>query len=99
MDFTSEVVLWVTGLVIGFFLGWLTNWYFYRKQRKENEANSESIKQIRQFVGADIKTRNDKRGKLVEKPDGSIAIEWHQSLPSSVVVSATSKVEVKKKEE
>ena len=106
MDMTSEVLLWVMSLVIGFIFGWLTNWHFYKKQRKENEVNAELLKQIQQstgaleqYVGAQIRLGDDKRGKIVKRPDGTIVIEWQVSLPSSVTVSAKPQIEVKRKEE
>jgi len=61
-----EIVLWFLGLILGFILGFFANWFFYRKQRKESEANAEVLKQIRQYVGAQIRLGNDKRGKIVQ---------------------------------
>jgi len=77
-----EIGLWILGLVIGFILGWLTNLYFYRKQRKETEAYAEFLKQIRQYVGAKISLGNDKRGKIIENPDKTIAIRWTRDISS-----------------
>lgn len=83
-------------MILGFVLGFIANWYFYRKQRKENEANTKILKQIRQYVGAQIRLGNDKRGKIVQNPDGTIAIEWHVNLSETFTVS--DKVSEKKKE-
>jgi len=79
----------------GFILGFFANWYFYRKQRKESEANAEVLKQIRQYVGAQIRLGNDKRGKIVQNPDGTIAIAWHVNLSETLTVS--DKVSTEKK--
>jgi preprotein translocase subunit YajC len=92
MDLTYEIVLWFLGLVIGFILGYLTNLYFYRKQRKENEASAEILKQLRQFAGAQIRLGDDKRGKIVERQDGTIAVEWQANSTERVVI--TDKLEV-----
>lgn len=99
MDLTFEIGLWLLGLVIGFILGWFTNWYFYKKQRKESEAQANILKQIRQYVGAQIRLGDNKRGKIVENPDGTIAIEWYADLSSSITLSAGVNVEVKKGKE
>ena len=72
--------LWIVGLIIAFILGWFTNWYFYKKQHKENEASAEILKQIRQYVGTQIRLGNDKRGKIVEREDGTIAIDWQINI-------------------
>ena len=84
-------------LVLGFILGFIANWHFYRKQRKENEANAEILKQIRQHIGAQIRLGNDKRGKIVERKDGTIGIDWKLEFKETVGVSAKPKVEVEKK--
>lgn len=94
-----EIALWLLGLISSFILGFFTNWYFHRKQRKENEANAEVLKQIQQYVDAEIRLGNDKRGKIVKRPDGTIAIDWKIELMESVGVGATPKVEVEKKSE
>jgi len=94
-----EIALWLLGLILSFILGFFTSWYFYRKQRKENEANAEVLKQIQQYVDAEIRLGNDKRGRIVKRPDGTIAIDWKIKLMESVGVSATPKVEVEKKRE
>lgn len=93
-----EISLWILGLIIAFILGWLTNWYFYKKQRKENEASAEILKQIRQYVGSQIRLGNDKRGKIVEREDGTIAIDWQINISETVLVSDKLHVEKKKKE-
>ena len=97
-----EVALAILTFILGLFL----SWYFYRKERKENEklrkqneANAEIIKQLRQYIGAKIRLGNDKRGKIVERPDGTIAIDWTIELKEPVTVSATPRVEVEKKKE
>jgi type II secretory pathway pseudopilin PulG len=94
-----DIALWILGLILSFILGFFTSWYFHRKQRKENEANAEVLKQIQQYVDAEIRLGNDKRGKIVKRPDGTIAIDWKIELVESVGVSATPKVEVEKKRE
>jgi len=99
MDLSYEIVLSVTSLIIGVILGWLTNWHFYKKQSKENEANAETLKQLGQYADAQIRVGNDKRGKIVKRPDGTIAIEWQVDLSSSVTVDAKAKIEVKKRNE
>ena len=91
MDLVFDIVL----LILGFVLGFLANWYFYRKERKESKANAEFMKQIRQYVGAVIRLGNDKRGKIVERPDGTIAIDWRVTL--SETLSISDKVSTKKK--
>ena len=95
MDLIFEIALWFLGLILGFILGFFSNWYFYRKQRKESKANAEFLKQIRQYVGAQIRLGNDKRGKIVENPDGTIAIAWHVNPSETLTVS--DKVSTKKK--
>jgi type II secretory pathway pseudopilin PulG len=94
-----DIALWILGLILSFILGFFTSWYFHRKQRKENEANAEVLKQIQQYVDAEIRLGNDKRGKIVKRPDGTIAIDWKIELVGSVGISATPKVEVEKKRE
>jgi uncharacterized protein YneF (UPF0154 family) len=93
MDLTYEIALWALGLVVGFILGWLTNWYFYKKQLKENEVNSLTLKQIRQYIGAQIRVGDDKRGKIVERPDGTIAVNWQVNV--SEFLGASASVETK----
>ena len=92
MDLVFDIVF----LIMGFVLGFLANWYFYRKGRKESKANAEFLKQIRQHVGAMIRLGDDKRGKIVEREDGTIAVDWKLELKESIGVSATPKVELKK---
>jgi hypothetical protein len=93
----SEIALWLLGLVLSFISGFFISLYFHRKQRKENEANAEVLRQIRQYVDAEIRLGKDKRGKIVKRPDGTIAIDWKMELMASVETSATPKVEVEKK--
>ncbi len=95
MDLMIDIVL----LILGFVLGFVANWYFYRKQRKENEANTEVLKQIRQYIGAQIRLGNDKSGKIVQRKDGTIAIDWTLEFTEKVGVNATHKVEVEKRSE
>lgn len=83
-------------IVLGFILGYITNWYFYRKQSKENKADSELLKQIRQYVGAEIRKGNDQNAKIVENPDGTIHIETSRNLPARITVGAEAKAEIKK---
>jgi len=94
-----EITLWFLGLILSFVLGFFTSWYFHRKQRKENEANAEVLKQIRQYVDAEIRLGNDKRGRIVKRPNGTIAIDWKIELMETLGLSATTKAEVKKKRE
>ena len=89
-----EIVLWFLGLFLGFVLGFFANWYFYRKQRKENEANDKILKELRQHKNAQIRLGDDKRGKIVERPDGTIAIDWAVELRENIKTSATFKAEV-----
>jgi hypothetical protein len=97
MDLTYEIVLWFLGLIIGFILGWLTNWYFYKKQRKENEPSAEILEQLRQYVGAQIRLGEDKKGKIVERPDGTIAVDWQEKFKEIAVIRDTFEVIVNKK--
>ena len=99
MDLAYEIVLWVVGLIIGFILGWLTNWYFYNKQRKENELNSLTLKQIRQYIGAQIRVGDDKRGKIVERPDGTVTVNWQVNVSESIGISDSVKTELIKGKE
>ena len=87
MDFVFEIGLSLLWIVIGFILGWFTNWYFYKKQRKENEASAEILKQLRQYVGAQIRLGNDKRGKIIENPDKTIAIRWTIAFSSNATLT------------
>jgi len=75
----------------------LLSFYFYRKGRKESKANAEILKQLRQYNGAVIRLGNDKRGKIVERPDGTIAIDWYVTI--SETLSLNDKVTTKKKTE
>jgi preprotein translocase subunit YajC len=99
MDLIFEIGLSIITLVIGIIVGWLTNWYFYRRQQKESKAIIDDLKFLVQKGDAEIRSGNDKRGKIVKRPDGTIAIEWQVGLPSSVTVSAKPQIEVKRKEE
>jgi len=90
MNLSYETVSWITSLVASFVPGWFTNWYFYRKELQKSEADSRLLKEIRQFVGAQIRLGNDKRGRIVENPDGTIAIESHANLPGSFTITKKS---------
>jgi preprotein translocase subunit YajC len=94
----SEIIFWILSIIVSFILGYLTNWYFYRKQQKETKANSEVLKQLKQHSDAEILLGNDKRGKIVKKQDGTITIDWTVELVESAVESATPKAEVEKRE-
>ena len=94
-----EIILWLLGLILSFILGFFTSWYFDRKQRKENEASAKILKQLQQHVDAEIRLGNDKRGKIVKRPDGTMAIDWKIELIESIGVSATPKVKVEEKKE
>jgi len=93
------MVMWLLGLIFSFMLGFLTNWYFDRKQHRQNKASAEVLKQLRQYAGAQIRLGDDKSGKIVEHPDGAIAIDWTIELKAPVTASATPRVEVEKKRE
>jgi hypothetical protein len=93
MNPTWELVLWATGLAIGFILGWLTNLYFYKKQSEENKANAETLKQLEQYIDGQIRVGNDKRGKIVKRPDGTIGIDWQVNI--SETASESVKAELK----
>jgi len=99
MDIYLEVIFFLLSLVFGFILGFFANWYFYKKQHKENEAITEVLKRIEQHNDVEIRLGNDKRGKIVKRPDGTIAIDWKIELKEPVTVSATPRVEVEKKKE
>jgi len=88
MNLSYEAISWIASLVVSFVLGWFTNWYFYKKELRKSEAGSRLLKEIRQFVGAQIRLGNDKRGRIVENPDGTIAIEWHVDLSASVTTKS-----------
>ena len=83
MDLTLEISLSVLWLVAGFILGWFTNWHFYKKQRKENEAAMSVLEQLDQYKDAEIRLGNDRRGRIIKNPNGTIGITW------SVVLSET----------
>jgi len=93
-----EIVLWFLSLILSFISGFFANWFFYRKQRKESEANAEILKQLRQHAGAQIRLGNDKRGKIAQRADGTIGIDWVETLSETVSVSAKVSVEKKEKE-
>lgn len=95
MDLIFEIGLSIINLVIGIIVGW----YFYRRQQKESKDIIDDLKFLVQKGDAEIRLGNDKIGKIVKRPDGTIAIEWQVSLPSSVTVSAKPQIEVKRKEE
>jgi hypothetical protein len=97
MDLTYEIVLWLLGLIIGFILGWLTNWYFYRKQQKETKPIIDDLKFLVQKGDAEIRLGNDKRGKIVKKSDGSIAIDWQANFTEGAAMRDTFEVVVNKK--
>ena len=83
-----EMGLWILSLIVSFALGWFTNWHFYQKQRKESKADAEILKQIRQYVGAQIRLGHDKRGKIIENPRGTIGIAWQVNIPETSGISA-----------
>lgn len=84
LGLTLEIGLSVVWLVLGFILGWFTNWYFYKKQREENEATMKILAQLDQYKDAEIRLGNDKRGKIIKNPDGSIGIAWTQVLKETM---------------
>ena len=95
MDLIFEIGLSIINLVIGIIVGW----YLYRRQQKESKAIINDLKFLVQKGDAEIRLGNDKIGKIVKRPDGTIAIERQVSLPSSVTVTAKPQIEVKRKEE
>jgi hypothetical protein len=99
MDLIFEIGLSLTTLVIGIIVGWLTNWYFYRKQQKENKPIIDDLKFLVQKGDAEIRLGNDKRGKIVKRPDGSIAIDWQVGLQESVGIVDKLETKLTKKEE
>jgi type II secretory pathway pseudopilin PulG len=83
----DELVLWILGIIVSFILGFLTSWFFYRKQRKDTVANAKVLKELRQYVNAQIRIGDNKDGKIIENSDGTIAIEWKKELNQSAGVS------------
>lgn len=96
MGSVFEIGLWILSLVIGFILGWFTNWYFYKKQLKENESLTQTLKRIEQYNDAEIRLGKDKRGKIVKNPDGTIAIKWQVNYTDSLTVSDGVSIQTKK---
>lgn len=58
--------------------------------------NSLTLKQIRQYIGAQIRVGDDKKGQIVEKPDGTITVNWQGSISESVGISDAFKAELTK---
>ena len=79
-----EIITGILTLAVGIILGWLGNWYYYRKQRKEGEANYKILKELRQHVNARIRLGDSKDGKIVERSDGRIAIDWKKEMTESM---------------
>lgn len=52
---------------------------------------------LESLIGADIRTRDDKRGKIAKRKDGTYAVDWKLDLKESMGLSATNKAEVEKK--
>ena len=87
----TELVLWILGIIVSFLLGflasWIASWYFYRKERKDTMANAKILKELRQYANAQIRIGDNKNGKIVERSDGTIAIDWNQKINDSMVIS------------
>jgi preprotein translocase subunit YajC len=92
----SETALWLLGLVLSFILGWFTNWYFYRKQRKEGESAMKVLEQLQQYNDTVTRLGNDKRGKIIKSDNGTYGIVWTLEFGASVSVGATPRIDVEK---
>ena len=74
--------------------------YIINKQRMtEAKKILKQVEILESLIGADIRTRDDKRGKTVKRKDGTYAVDWTLELKDSIRVSATPRVEVEKKKE
>jgi len=94
---SKELAPW---LLLGATIVLLYGSYIITKQRgREVHRILKQGKILESLVGADIKTRDDKRGKIVKREDGTYAVKWTVELKQSMQLSATPKVEVKKKKE
>lgn len=93
----SEIVFGILGIVIGFLLGWLTNWFFYKEQRKDGEANTKILQGLQQKGDTEIRRGNDERGKIIKNPDGTYAIEWTVKAEGKIGLVGTLDVIVNKK--
>jgi type II secretory pathway pseudopilin PulG len=87
MDY-AEMLLWVMSIILSFVLGWLTNWYFYRKQRNEGKSAMKILEQLQQYNDTLIRLGNDKRGRIIRNKDGTYAIAWSVELKESISVGA-----------
>jgi hypothetical protein len=76
MTMYLEIVFWVLGIVIGFILGWFTNWHFYKKQRDEGKSAIEILKQLQQFNDTVVRLGKDRRGKIIRNENGTYGIAW-----------------------
>ncbi len=76
----NEIILWILGIAFAFILGWLTNYYFYWKQRKEGEANTAILKSLQDKADAEIRLGNDNRGKIIKNSNGTYGIAWKQEI-------------------
>jgi len=83
-----EISLWLLSITISFVLGWFTNWYFYRKQRKEGQSAMKILEQIQQYNDTVIRLGNDKRGKIIKNKDGTYAIAWSIEVKESISMRA-----------
>jgi hypothetical protein len=90
LNIAIELALFFSGIIIG----WIITIYYHRKQEIQSKATDEIVRQLRQHAGAQIRVGNEKQGKIVERSDGSIVVEWSRSQPASVTVTAQPKVEV-----
>lgn len=97
LELALEIGLAVLWVVFGFILGWFTNWHFYKKQRKENEAAMEILRQLNGYKDAEIRLGNDKRGKIIKNPDGTIGIAFTQVISDAMSISESA-VKQKKSE-
>jgi len=95
MDYL-EIFLWLLSIVVSFILGWFTNWYFFRKQRKEGESAMKILEQLRQYNDTVVRLGNDKRGKIIKNEKGTYGIAWTVAPNESMSMGAKPKAEVEK---
>jgi hypothetical protein len=94
---SGEIAPW---LLIAASIALIYGSYIITKQRRTEVNNI--LKQgeiLESLIGADIRTRDDKRGKIAIRKDGTYYVEWTVELKDAIAVSATPQVEVEKKKE